>query len=819
MKKALSIVLLLCMAGALRAEKPDYLEEVSRKWLNQEKHEIRRIGYARIAANTNDIAGHIILLSYDVGKADIPNVLDRLARIRTLGESFTGSNFRAEFPAVKALQDLFMESPDAAERRKTAITNKTLVLNTLLTALEKDGYFRADDEAELEHLKTLRGMLEFQGTVITNPDRSDPNNIAQYAEKNNIAPEKVSRIALEIAKEQKAQVESRGGNTLWYKRSMGYLIWKPHPIYLPFLEEANFSTNRCVRGKALLGYIAAKKADSVEFAEARLAAGLYDVHDQRDAYREMGRQIQNCDENGKKKIIRFLLRQSRSVEHFYPMDMLDQLLQQNIPGYQYSVQRKRFACRQLDSPDTIAQTVAMRMMNDIYNVPASELKDLSDWTNEDAADRAHPEYWSTNLIRHVADRTCLREKRQFYEKEFESYPPERVIPVLERLVDGSNDADCKLHAFELLIKTETKTGSSACSLRTARKIFPVVSDNGGELQLKCAIIRFLADHGDDSDLPLLKSNATGPASMVRTCAQTALKKKCMWPPDEELWGDLRIPERLKQLERRIERYAGVSSWEKFDAENPSVFLDYAVEKKITQSELHDAVVRYADRIHRKLYDPGDGKSWRENKRRFCRIVDFMADTGDKSWVPFLEKKHAVSDKSIRGKILLSLIRLMGADSIALAEKTLAAETVIECNQQLIYRNMADQAGKSNGDERIKIREFLLRQMDKSENAETQRQLDSLLARNFTEYRFGFRHMKYVYRDLKSACASNRDHWRQILHIRSDAFVKWRKDSSSSKASELGGTQTNAVPVTGSVRNGANTATNPPVPPSPESMKR
>ena len=146
--KTCIFVSVLFLAGWCCSEESSYLENLSRKWLNGQKGEVRDIGYARIAANTNDIAGHILVLEYDVTYLNVSNILSVASRIQTLGESCTNTNFRLCFPRFKNACEFLMigvasypADPDGSDRQKASITNKPFAFGYLLKALQDDEYF------------------------------------------------------------------------------------------------------------------------------------------------------------------------------------------------------------------------------------------------------------------------------------------------------------------------------------------------------------------------------------------------------------------------------------------------------------------------------------------------------------------------------------------------------------------------------------------------------------------------------------------------------------------------------------------------------
>jgi hypothetical protein len=107
------------------------------------------IANARLAQNSNDIAGLILKMEYHLAFSEMSEISNSFWRVISAGDAITTSSFVSEFPDKKAhllnilefiSENLVSPAELVEEQAKGNINHKPLPA-TLIEALQKDGYF------------------------------------------------------------------------------------------------------------------------------------------------------------------------------------------------------------------------------------------------------------------------------------------------------------------------------------------------------------------------------------------------------------------------------------------------------------------------------------------------------------------------------------------------------------------------------------------------------------------------------------------------------------------------------------------------------
>ncbi|MGI6495059.1 MAG: hypothetical protein ACOX5G_03045 [Kiritimatiellia bacterium] len=131
-------------APPLRAQ-TNFYDHVTRMWLNGQKQEVYCIATNRLAVASNDIAGLVLKMEYELALCDF-NLTNTLAKAVAVGSNITTTNFVQLYPLLQLeASDLlvFLASYStnclAEDRAKASITNKPMTYRRFLKAIEDDG--------------------------------------------------------------------------------------------------------------------------------------------------------------------------------------------------------------------------------------------------------------------------------------------------------------------------------------------------------------------------------------------------------------------------------------------------------------------------------------------------------------------------------------------------------------------------------------------------------------------------------------------------------------------------------------------------------
>jgi hypothetical protein len=147
MKTPLAILVLAF--GTCAQAQTNFYTTVTNLWYQGNKSNVLAMANARLAVNSNDIAGLILKMEYHFEFLEMPEISNSFWRVINVGDTITTSNFVAKFPDEREnflqLLQLFTEhqmSPAelATEQAKGNINHKDMPTD-LIEALQKDGYF------------------------------------------------------------------------------------------------------------------------------------------------------------------------------------------------------------------------------------------------------------------------------------------------------------------------------------------------------------------------------------------------------------------------------------------------------------------------------------------------------------------------------------------------------------------------------------------------------------------------------------------------------------------------------------------------------
>ena len=148
MKKNLLTILTLFGLCLTAMGQTNLSDQVAQMWLVGQKQEVLDIANARLALDTNDIAGLLLKMEYEIEFVEDEKLTNTMNRISQVGSSITATNFAAVFPEILEDIDTLLElialtsltpAELAAERAKGAIVGKPFLRYDAIKALEDDG--------------------------------------------------------------------------------------------------------------------------------------------------------------------------------------------------------------------------------------------------------------------------------------------------------------------------------------------------------------------------------------------------------------------------------------------------------------------------------------------------------------------------------------------------------------------------------------------------------------------------------------------------------------------------------------------------------
>jgi hypothetical protein len=142
------LMLVVFLIGNNIYSQTNFTENVSSLWFAGQKSNVLSIATNRLAANSNDIAGLILKMEYEIEFLDFDNVTNTMQQVLTQGVLITTTNFVECFPETcDTINDMLYVLPFyptnqiAGDRLKGNIAGKRMSFKNEIQALEDDGYF------------------------------------------------------------------------------------------------------------------------------------------------------------------------------------------------------------------------------------------------------------------------------------------------------------------------------------------------------------------------------------------------------------------------------------------------------------------------------------------------------------------------------------------------------------------------------------------------------------------------------------------------------------------------------------------------------
>ena len=141
---------LIVLVGVIETSgQTNFYEQVSSQWYSGNKTGVLSIAEQRLQQDTNDIAGLILKMDYQIEFVELDTVSNTMKRVLDVGSQVTTTNFAAAFSLVQSdishllqMLPLYPTNEIAADIAKASIANKPLTSGYAIKALQDDGYFQ-----------------------------------------------------------------------------------------------------------------------------------------------------------------------------------------------------------------------------------------------------------------------------------------------------------------------------------------------------------------------------------------------------------------------------------------------------------------------------------------------------------------------------------------------------------------------------------------------------------------------------------------------------------------------------------------------------
>ena len=154
MKKLMIGFILTVIGGSIGLTQTNFYTNVTNLWYQggSNKTNVLAIANARLAVDTNDIAGLILKASYDLEFLELGTISNSYLRVIQVGDTITTTNFVKCWQEGQSRQyilellDVIAEIPLTPQqiqdgKNKALLPRKPLPDADLIEALQKDGYF------------------------------------------------------------------------------------------------------------------------------------------------------------------------------------------------------------------------------------------------------------------------------------------------------------------------------------------------------------------------------------------------------------------------------------------------------------------------------------------------------------------------------------------------------------------------------------------------------------------------------------------------------------------------------------------------------
>ena len=149
MKRNIRLLAAVLFLSAIAAfGQTNFTEQVLSLWYSGQKTNVLIIAEQRLQQNTNDIAGLILKMEYEIEYLQLDQATNTMDRVLQVGSTITSSNFAACYPKLegsinhlKTMIPLYPPDELVADQGKCNISGKPLPSKDVLKALQDDGYF------------------------------------------------------------------------------------------------------------------------------------------------------------------------------------------------------------------------------------------------------------------------------------------------------------------------------------------------------------------------------------------------------------------------------------------------------------------------------------------------------------------------------------------------------------------------------------------------------------------------------------------------------------------------------------------------------
>jgi hypothetical protein len=145
----LTVIAVALLAVRAAHAQTNFVDHVSGLWLAGHKSNVLAIANARLAQNTNDIAGLLLKMEYEEEFLQLSQVSNTIDRVIQVGGTITLPKFSTQYPFLtdsliymKNLIPLYPQDELLADQGKEVITGKPLSVKPFLQALQDDDYFQ-----------------------------------------------------------------------------------------------------------------------------------------------------------------------------------------------------------------------------------------------------------------------------------------------------------------------------------------------------------------------------------------------------------------------------------------------------------------------------------------------------------------------------------------------------------------------------------------------------------------------------------------------------------------------------------------------------
>ncbi|NLB56784.1 MAG: hypothetical protein GX811_13670 [Lentisphaerae bacterium] len=141
-------VLIACLTGIMSYGQTNLYEQVSQLWFDGDKGHVLAIANTRLRADTNDIAGLILKMEYEIEYLELETATNTMVRVLEQGVKVESENFSAFFHTLERsvrhllnMIPLYPTNELAADIEKAKVSGKPLSFGFAIKALQEDGYF------------------------------------------------------------------------------------------------------------------------------------------------------------------------------------------------------------------------------------------------------------------------------------------------------------------------------------------------------------------------------------------------------------------------------------------------------------------------------------------------------------------------------------------------------------------------------------------------------------------------------------------------------------------------------------------------------